>query len=252
MLPILMIPCAFLVGSIPFSFLIGRANGVDIREHGSGNPGATNLGRALGRRFFFIGFALDMLKGLMPTLLGGFLLGTLGTMRIAPGDAWLWLAIMAAPVLGHMYTPWLGFKGGKGVATGLGAMLGVVPAMTIAAVGALMVFSISLALWRMVGVSSSLAAATLPVWVHLAFSNYEKLNERLISSQPAYRETPAAEIDLMVPNFATPFFLTSVALALLVVYKHRANLGRALRGQEPKVGERRAESAGAEAGPPVS
>ena len=185
--PVLMIPIAYLVGSIPFSYLIGRARGIDIRAHGSGNPGATNLGRVLGGRFFVAGFALDMTKGLTPTLLTGWLLGTLGTMRVEGADAWIWLGVMGAAVLGHMFTPWLGFKGGKGVATGLGAMLGIMPAMTVPAVGALVVFGVTLMLWRMVGVASPVAAASLPLWVHLTFAQYETVQERRIASTPALR-----------------------------------------------------------------
>lgn len=234
--PVLMIPIAYLVGSIPFSYLIGRARGIDIRAHGSGNPGATNLGRVLGGRFFVAGFALDMTKGLTPTLLTGWLLGTLGTMRVEGADAWIWLGVMGAAVLGHMFTPWLGFKGGKGVATGLGAMLGIMPAMTVPAVGALVVFGVTLMLWRMVGVASPVAAASLPLWVHLTFAQYETVQERRIASTPRYDETPAGVVDDMVPNHALPFFVVAIALALLVIVRHRRNLARALRGREPKIG----------------
>ncbi len=239
LLPILMIPIAFLCGAIPFSYLIGRAKGVDIRTHGSGNPGATNLGRVLGRPYFFLGFSADLAKGLCPTLLTGHFLGVLGTLDVPERAAWIWLGAMAASVLGHMYTPFLKFKGGKGVATGLGALIGVMPAMTIAAVGAFIVYSMTLALWRMVGPASSIASATLPVWVYLVFENKEKLDERLIQSQSQFADTPAADIDQMVPNHATPFLIVAVLLAVLVIYKHRANLGRAMRGEEPKLGERK-------------
>ena len=127
------IPLSFLAGSIPFGYLIGRAKSIDIRTVGSGNIGATNLGRALGKRFFYACFFLDMTKGMMPTLIAGHYMHTLGTMRVGTSDAYWWLAVMIAAVLGHMFTPWLGFKGGKGVATGLGAMVGVLPAMAMPA-----------------------------------------------------------------------------------------------------------------------
>lgn len=235
----LLIAFGFLAGSIPFSFLIARARGVDLREHGSGNPGATNLGRVLGRRYFVAGFALDMAKGLTPTLLAGWALGTLGTMDVAPRDAWVWLGVMGACVLGHMFTPFLGFKGGKGVATGLGAVLGIAPAMTLPLAGAALVFAVTLMLWRMVGVASPVAAASLPIWVYTAFSHQETLRERLIASTPRYGEAPAGFIDEMVPNRALPFFVVSLALALLVIFKHRGNLARAMRGQEPRIGARK-------------
>ena len=237
MLPYLLIPAAFLMGSIPFGFLIARAKGIDLRQHGSGNIGATNLGRVLGRPYFFLCFALDLSKGLTPTLIAGSVLGTLGRMDIQPTDAWVWLAVMFAAPLGHIFSPWLGFKGGKGVATALGAMIGVMPAMTIPAVGAFVVYMVVLMLWRMVGPASSVAAASLPLWTWYAFSQYETLQERRVGSQSQFEDLPAGQIDQMVQNFGTPFFLVSLALAVIVIYKHRANLARAMAGTEPKLGE---------------
>jgi len=239
---LLFIPIGYLVGAIPFSFLIARAAGVDLRAQGSGNPGATNLGRVLGRRYFVAGFALDMTKGLTPTLLAGWALGTLGTMDMAPRDAWVWLAVMAACVLGHMFTPFLGFRGGKGVATGLGAMLGIMPAMTLPVAGVMLVFAVTLLLWRMVGVASPVAAASLPLWVYMSFSHHETLRERQIAATPRYDEAPAGFVDEMVPNHALPFFVVSLALAILVIYKHAGNLARALRGQEPRIGQKPREA----------
>jgi acyl phosphate:glycerol-3-phosphate acyltransferase len=237
MIPYLLIPAAFLMGSIPFGFLIARAKGIDLRKHGSGNIGATNLGRVLGRPYFFLCFALDLTKGLTPTLIAGSILGTLGRMDIQPADAWIWLAVMFAAPLGHIFCPWLGFKGGKGVATAMGAMIGVMPAMTIPAAGAFIVYMVVLLLWRMVGPASSLAAASLPLWTWYAFAQYETLQERRIGSQSQFAETSAGDIDQMVPNFGLPFFLVALALAIMVIYKHKANLLRALAGTEPKLGE---------------
>jgi acyl-phosphate glycerol 3-phosphate acyltransferase len=125
---------SFLSGSIPFGLLIARARGVDIRRHGSGNIGATNVWRVLGRGPGLLCFALDVLKGLAPTLGAAWTTGLLGP-RALPGpidarSAWLWLVVMALAILGHMFSPWVGFRGGKGVATGLGALLGVWPFLT--------------------------------------------------------------------------------------------------------------------------
>ncbi len=237
MIAYLLIPAAFLMGSIPFGFLIARAKGIDLRQHGSGNIGATNLGRVLGRPYFFLCFALDLTKGLTPSLLAGAALGTLGRMDIQATDAWVWLAVMFASPLGHIFCPWLGFKGGKGVATAMGSMIGVMPAMTIPAAGAFVVYIVVLLLWRMVGPASSLAAATLPLWTWYAFEQYETLQERRVGSQSQFSETPAGDIDQMVPNFGLPFFIVALALALVVIYKHKANLMRALAGTEPKLGE---------------
>jgi acyl-phosphate glycerol 3-phosphate acyltransferase len=139
---------AFLLGSIPFSLLIGLVKGVDIRTVGSKNVGATNLGRALGGRYFALGFVCDMLKGLAPVLAVGMLFGLIGASDMTPAHAWAWLGVVAAAVLGHMFSPWVGFKGGKGVATGLGALLGVYPMLTVPALGGAVVFGVVFALWR--------------------------------------------------------------------------------------------------------
>ena len=130
--PWLFIPAAFLCGSIPFGMLIARARGIDIRAHGSGNIGATNVGRVLGRTWGVAVFALDVCKGLAPVLVAGAALGTLGHIAAPARDAWLVLATAAAAILGHVFCPWLRFKGGKGVATSLGALAGVFPVLTIA------------------------------------------------------------------------------------------------------------------------
>ncbi len=248
------IPIAYLCGSIPFGVLIGKINGIDIREHGSGNIGATNLGRVLGRRFFFGCFILDMGKGLMPTLFAGHFMGTLGTLQVSTSDAYWWLAVMVAAVLGHMYSPWIGFKGGKGVATALGALIGVSPAMTLPAAGALVVYLMVLMLWRYVSLASCFAAGSLPLWVWVVFAQYHTLMVRKASTRTDWDQLPLQEIESIkqgIPNFGTPFFLVSLGLAALVIYKHRSNLGRIMRGEEPMLGESRPAGA-AEAPTPDS
>lgn len=238
---IIFIPIAFLAGSIPFGLLIGKVNGIDIREHGSGNIGATNLGRVLGRRFFFACFFLDMFKGLVPTLLAGHFMGTLGTLRVETEDALWWLAVMVAAVLGHMFSPWIGFKGGKGVATGLGALIGLFPAMALPAAGALLVYMMVLMLWRYISLASCSAAASLPLWTWVVFAQYRTLMLRQQSTRTDWDRLTIEQVELAkgdIPNFGMPFFAVSIALALLVILKHRANLSRISRGEEPKVGER--------------
>ncbi len=232
----LLILGAFLFGSIPFGFLIGRAKGVDIRTQGSGNIGASNLGRILGKKYFAYCFILDFTKGLTPSLIAGSVLGTLGTMDMTETQAWIWLAVMFASPLGHMFTPWLGFKGGKGVATGLGSLLGVMPAMTLPAVGAAVVFIVVLKLWRMIGVASSIAAATLPLWTWQAFRLFETTQERRFGEQPRYADMPAEDLKQMFEFQGTPFLVAATLLAVIVIYKHRGNLKRAMIGTEPKIG----------------
>jgi len=236
----LLIVAAFVAGSVPFSLLIGLARGVDIRTVGSGNVGATNLGRALGGRYFALGFTCDMLKGLVPTLGAGLLMRVAGSFQIAPADAWVWVGVMAAGVLGHMFSPWVGFRGGKGVATGLGALAGVFPALTIPALGALVVFLVVFGLWRYVSAASIAAACSLPVWVILAFGQAERFAEQralagvtpdMVTAQAA----DAVRAQATSGFHPAPFVVVSFALAGLVVYRHRANVKRLLEGTEPRV-----------------
>ena len=119
----------FASGSVPFAYLLGRLGGVDVREAGSGNPGASNLGRLLGRRWGVGCFVLDVLKGAVPVAAAAGLDARLGAGLGVPAAA-AWVGVAAAAVLGHVFTPWLGFRGGKGVATGLGATLGLYPVVT--------------------------------------------------------------------------------------------------------------------------
>jgi len=212
---------AFLCGSIPFGLIIGRARGIDIRTHGSGNIGATNVGRVLGRKLGLACFALDVLKGLGPTLGFGLWAGYAGRFWLEPGESWRWLAVMCAPVLGHMFCPWVGFKGGKGVATGLGALLGVFPVLSIAGAGALIVWLAALRVWRMVSLASILAAASLPLWIAGSFVIVF-----------ARRDEPLGTQGLSV---ALPFLCLGVALAALVIVRHRSNMARIRSGTESKV-----------------
>lgn len=219
--PLLAAGVGFLLGSIPFALLIGLARGVDIRTVGSKNPGATNLGRALGLRWFLLCFALDAAKGFAPTFLYGHLTGLIGSPTIEPTDSLIWLGVMACPVLGHMFSPWIGFRGGKGVATGLGALLGVYPVLTVPAFGALVVFAAVLGLWRYVSLASVLAASSLPLWVWYFF----ELLRRGVPADAATR-----------PPEPWPYLLVTLLLAGLVIFKHRSNLARIASGTEPRVG----------------
>lgn len=215
-------PVGFLLGSIPFGLLIGRAHGIDIRQHGSKNIGATNVLRVLGKKPGGLCFGLDVLKGLVPTIIGGWLAGALGRFDLPPTTALLWLAAMACPILGHMFSPWVKFKGGKGVATGLGALLGVFPVLTIAGVGAFAMWIVIVARWRYVGIASSAAAASLPVWIAGLFAAAGNLG---------WVTRPWFEV-------AWPFLLVGVLLAGLVVFKHRGNIARTIRGTESRFGQR--------------
>lgn len=228
-LPFILAGGAFLVGSIPVGYLLARAKGVDIRAHGSGNIGATNVGRVLGKRLGILCFVLDALKGFTPVVIAALLLHINNdpTRMLDGATAWAWLAAAAATILGHVFTPWLGFKGGKGVATGLGALLGVVPLFTLPVLVAAGVWFGALRVWRYVSLSSILAAASLPPMV-LLIGGVLLRTDRLgvYSTQPVSRLVGA----LM------PYLVVATLLALLVIVRHRGNIKRLRDGSEPKVG----------------
>lgn len=188
---------AYLLGAVPFSYLVARRFGVaDVRKVGSGNVGATNVMRSAGKTAGLIAFGLDTCKGAVAALLAE---------RLA-GPGWLPPLCALVAVLGHMYPVWLGFRGGKGVATGAGAFLPLAPQATL---GALLVFVLALALLRYVSLASMLAALSL---AGLAF----------------WLETP-------LPTACC------IALAsFLIVAKHHTNLVRLWNGTENRLGSKAA------------
>jgi acyl phosphate:glycerol-3-phosphate acyltransferase len=192
---IAVVAVAYLLGSIPFSFLVARARGVDVRTVGSGNVGATNVMRSVGRVAGLFAFVLDFGKGIAAAQLGRW---------VEPQSPLPALCAVVA-VLGHMYPVWLRFRGGKGVATGAGAFLPLLPTATLSA---LAVFAVVLAFTRYVSLAS--IAGTLV----LAFSAFL----------------------LGAPG---PVVRAAAGLALLIVWKHRANLQRIAHGTENRLGARR-------------
>ena len=209
------IAAGYLCGSVPFGLLIGLARGFDLRQAGSGNIGATNASRVLGRRWGVICFVLDVLKGAVPVYVAGTVMGLIGQDDLSPGQSWLWLSVAAVAVLGHVFPIWLGLRGGKGVATGLGVLLGFWPMLTLPALAAAGVWLALALTWRYVSLASMAAAVSLPIWVAV-FSLAGK--------------EPLAQL--------WPFLVAAAAMALLVVWRHRANLARLCRGTEPKIGTR--------------
>ncbi len=238
---------AFVVGSIPFGLFIARAKGVDIRQHGSRNIGATNVMRVLGKGPGILCFVLDVLKGLVPTLAAGLYHGVAGGdsgrgidgaaangagMASHSSDAWWWLAVMAAAILGHVFSPWVGFKGGKGVATGLGAMLGVWPMLTVPGLAVLGIWIGVFAWKRYVSLASVVAAVALPMLVALRF----------VWAGSGAGGGDASGVSASLRE-ATPYLVVTGTLCALVVWRHRANIGRLMRGEELRVGRRRDSSA---------
>jgi glycerol-3-phosphate acyltransferase PlsY len=194
---------SYFIGSIPFGYLVGRMGGVDIRRCGSRNVGATNVARVLGWRRGVSVLVLDGLKGAAAVgLVGGLLWKRAGT------DRSLLMALCGAGViLGHTFTCWLRFKGGKGVAAALGAWLVLAPAATLTALAAWLV---TVAVWRYVSLGSIVASIVLPV--ALAILN---------------RSSPAT---------ATPELVFAGLLTVLVIVRHYGNILRLLAGTENKIG----------------
>ncbi|RII26378.1 MAG: acyl-phosphate glycerol 3-phosphate acyltransferase [Geobacter sp.] len=182
---------AYLVGSVPTGLLLAKLiGGVDIRNAGSGNIGATNVYRTLGRKVGIITLVGDCLKGLLPVVFARQM-----------GLPVEWVAVIgAAAFLGHVYTIFLGFKGGKGVATALGVFLALAP---LAVLGALAVFIIVILKWRYVSLASISAAAAMPVFI------------------------------ILQGNHPSVVAMT-LMIAALVIYKHRENIGRLRDGTESK------------------
>jgi acyl phosphate:glycerol-3-phosphate acyltransferase len=219
---IIAVVSAYLAGSIPFGLLIARLVGdIDIREHGSKNIGATNVGRVLGRRWGLLCFVLDVLKGAAPVLVAGALTGVLGREpgALAQSEMWWWMAVAMAATLGHIFPVYIGFHGGKGVATGFGALAAMWPLMTLPAFTALVVWYATLRLTKYVSIASMLAASAVPACYALTVmgAHLEGAGERLWHASP-------------------PLFVT-IALAAVVIWKHRANIARIRRGEEPRAGE---------------
>src|SRR4051812_13024067 len=200
----LAILAAYLIGGIPFGLLIARwVAGIDIRTVGSGNIGATNVGRGLGFRFFAVVFLLDMLKGLVPTFALPRLVERLAGVK--PG--WLPVLVALATILGHNFPVYLRFRGGKGVATSFGALLALDPVAMLAAVVA---FLVVLAAARYVSLASVVGG------VALAAAHF-------------------ARVDAPWGRAQMPMSLLTLALAALLVVRHRANFARIAAGNEPKV-----------------
>ena len=186
----LWILASYLLGATPTSYIAGRlGRGIDLREHGSRNLGATNVYRILGWAYAIPVALIDVAKGAIPVALFG---------RWANGPAWLPVTLGGAAVVGHMFSPYVRFRGGKGVATAAGVFTALAP---LAFAIALPVWGLCLWITGFVSLSSIVAALTFPVWVRLTTG-------------------------------AGPTFWASVVLALLIVFAHHANIGRLLAGTE--------------------
>jgi len=188
---------AYLLGSIPFGFLIVKARGGDIRRTGSGNIGAANVARSAGIVAGLLTLLLDAAKGYAAVWIAH---------RWMHGDMrWMMIAAILA-VVGHMFPVWLGFKGGKGVATALGVFLQICPE---AAGVAVILWVVMVVFWRYSSLGSIVAAAALPVLVYLLYA----------------------------PRHAPPSYVTlgTIVISLLILAKHRSNIERLIAGNENRL-----------------
>lgn len=206
---------AYLLGSIPFGLLIAKAHGKDLRSIGSGNIGATNVSRALGRRWAYICFVLDVLKGFVPTFAVMFLTTPLSTQSHTERIIvlWLWLAVGCAAVIGHIFPLYLRFKGGKGVATSFGVALGIWPYYTTCAPFAIATWIVVVLVWRYVSLASVIASVAFPITLASA-----------IALRPGWRFA-----DLW------PLLIVAAAIPLMVAIRHRQNITRLIAGTESKI-----------------
>ena len=188
----------YLLGSFPSGYLAGRiAKGIDIRSLGSGSTGATNVLRHIGKRAAIIVFLLDVFKGVLSILLAKYLL---------LNDSWQ-VAIGLSTLIGHIWPVWLNWKGGKAVATGLGIFLGLSWQVGLATLG---VFIIMITLFRIVSLASVSASLALPLIMFLSCSG---------------------------SNISLQFLIVSLLAMILVIWRHRENIVRLIRGKEPRIGQ---------------
>jgi glycerol-3-phosphate acyltransferase PlsY len=224
---------AFLMGSIPFGLLMAKSRGIDIRAHGSGNIGATNVLRVMGKKFGIPCLLLDMLKGFIPVAIAVNLIQITGrpvqvplglpeawVVKIAAGDALkaqiAHIATALAAVLGHNYSPWAGFKGGKGIATSAGVLLGLMP---FAVLLLLVVWLLLFFTTRYVSLASIGSACVLPLLTLWGSWHHGRIQDG---------------------TWNKPLFVFTLIIAVLAVWKHRTNIQRLRAGTENRFERKRA------------
>ena len=194
---------SYLLGSIPFGYVAGRVAGIDIRRHGSGNVGATNVIRTLGKAYGYPVFGLDFLKGFAAVKMSLWAADQIQSQ----GHSLELFGILAAisSVIGHSFPVWLSFKGGKGVATSAGALTALSP---LAALIGVVIWIVTFWLTRYVSVASIAAAGALPFVI-------------LVTKKLSH-------------DTGKFLFYSSVCLAAVIIWLHRSNLSRLVRGREPR------------------
>ena len=188
---------AYLAGSIPFGFLIGKMRGVDVRTVGSKNIGATNVYRTVGKKWGLLAFACDFLKGFVPVILA----------QRFGGEAYLPLAVGLMTVVGHMFTCFMKFKGGKGIATGFGMLVGLLPWLVLTAFG---IWAVTVWISHYISLGSCVAAAFLAVGVWFPWLGSEGCRN-------------------------LPLSIVVTLVALVAIYKHKTNIRRLIDGCENRI-----------------
>jgi len=211
---IIYIFAAYVAGSIPFGVLIAKSKGINIQEHGSKNIGATNVGRILGKKLGISCFILDVLKGAIPVLIVGFAANLFGQSmdQISTTELLLWICVALAAFLGHMYSLFIKFGGGKGVATTFGGMIAMWPFLTLPVLVALVSWIIAAKTTKMVSLAS------------------------LVASFVLFSATVVFVMTQLNVTHAWPLLAFTFLVSVMVFWKHRSNIGRIMRGEEPKLG----------------
>ena len=204
---LILIPCAYFLGAVPFGLLVGFAKGIDVRTVGSGNIGATNVARLLGKKFFFLVFFLDFMKSFAPMAVASWIVWHIPGADRTWQIYMMWLGVGLAAVLGHMFSIFLRFKGGKGVATSAGVMLGLIPYYTWPGLVGVVVFLIAFFATRYISVGSMAGALSFPI---------------------LYFVIGRAK-DWPVTREQAPLLIFAILMALLIVWKHRGNIARRMQ-----------------------
>ena len=205
---------SYLLGGIPFGLLIAKSKGVDIRSAGSGNIGATNVGRVLGKKWGLLVFALDAAKGAAATTAASVIIHQRPAISVSQAD-YIWLGAGVCAVLGHIFPIYSGLKGGKGVATSLGAIFGVYPYLTWSALLGLGIWGLVVKASGYVSLASIVAAWSVPIsFIVISIVAGWRLGEHIL------------------------LIGLSIVLSTFILIRHRANLVRIRAGTENKVGQR--------------
>jgi len=197
---ILLFITSYVLGAIPTGYIVGRLHGIDIRRHGSGNPGTANVYRTLGKWAGLITFAVDFFKGFVPTIIAAHYFLLPGTADFSRGHWWIPVTAGALAISGHIWTVFLNFHGGKGVATSAGVFAALLPLPTALAFA---VFLAVVALTGHISAGSMSASVALPIFCFILAKDYQR-----------------------------PFTILALCVCILIFYTHIGNIKRIISGKE--------------------